>query len=70
MLVNPTRARLWGLEITTNFPQGGVNMFDDVQNHGVGPLTKDSDFKSKMAHQFCTGKEGYIGWHGLGGSVF
>ena len=44
---------------TTNFTQGGVNLF-----------TKTSHESSKLVKEFNLGREGFVGWMGLGGSIF
>jgi CubicO group peptidase (beta-lactamase class C family) len=44
---------------TTNFSQGGVNLFTKVGPQGT-----------RLARDFNTGREGFVGWMGLGGSIF
>ena len=44
---------------TTDFTQGGVNLFKEVGS--------DSP---RMVREFNVGREGFVGWMGLGGSVF
>ena len=44
---------------TTNFTQGGVNLFSEA-NEG----------SSRLFREFNVGREGFVGWMGLGGSIF
>ncbi len=44
---------------TTNFTQGGVNLFTEA-NAG----------SSRPFREFNVGREGFVGWMGLGGSIF
>ena len=44
---------------TTAFTQGGVNLFKEV----------DSD-RPRLVREFNVGREGFVGWMGLGGSIF
>ena len=43
----------------TNFTQGGVNVFTET-----GPNSP------RLAREFNVGREGFVGWMGLGGSIF
>ena len=48
-----------GGAIPTRFTQGGVNQF-----------LESSDSSSVLEQDFNTGREGFFGWMGLGGSIF
>ena len=57
MHANPLEAEMgFG---TTNFTQGGVNLFTEA---GKG--------SSRSFREFNVGREGFVGWMGLGGSIF
>ena len=43
----------------TNFTQGGVNLF-----------TEANEGSSRLFREFNVGREGFVGWMGLGGSIF
>jgi CubicO group peptidase (beta-lactamase class C family) len=53
-----TKADMGGL-FSTRFTQGGVNQFTEC--------TAES---TKLEREFNTGREGFYGWMGLGGSIF
>jgi len=55
---DPVKANMGGL-FSTNFTQGGVDQFTNC--------TADS---SKLDREFNSGREGFYGWMGLGGSIF
>ncbi|MFT4614714.1 MAG: hypothetical protein ACI9NT_001865, partial [Bacteroidia bacterium] len=55
---DPLRAKMGGL-FSTDFTQGGVNFFT--------PPAADS---TAMEKAFYSGREGFYGWMGLGGSIF
>jgi CubicO group peptidase (beta-lactamase class C family) len=55
---NPVAADMGGF-IPTTFTQGGVAMF-----------TECKPGSSKLEREFNTGREGFFGWMGLGGSIF
>ena len=44
---------------TTNFTQGGVNLFTEARKGS-----------SRSFREFNVGREGFVGWMGLGGSIF
>jgi len=44
---------------TTNFTQGGVNLFVEAR-----------EGSSRAFREFNVGREGFVGWMGLGGSIF
>ncbi|MDG2333986.1 MAG: serine hydrolase [Myxococcota bacterium] len=44
---------------TSDFTQGGVNLFKEV-----GPASP------RIVREFSIGREGFVGWMGLGGSIF
>ena len=58
MHANPLKAKMGGL-LSTDFTQGGVDYF-------TAP-THDSN---AIERAFNTGREGFYGWMGLGGSIF
>ena len=58
MHAHPTE-ELMGGAIPTRFTQGGVNQF-----------LESSDSSSVLEQDFNTGREGFFGWMGLGGSIF
>lgn len=55
---DPVKAKMGGL-FTTNFTRGGVDCF-----------TSPSADSSPLEKAFNTGREGFYGWMGLGGSIF
>jgi CubicO group peptidase (beta-lactamase class C family) len=55
---DPVKATMGGF-LPTRFTQGGVALFSEC-DHG----------SSKLERELNTGREGYYGWMGLGGSIF
>ena len=45
--------------LPTSFTQGGVNLFTECNQHS-----------SRLEREFNSGREGFYGWMGLGGSIF